>query len=136
MARYLMLIRHLEDYRNASIPQALLDEMGDFVNEKLKSGALIDTAGLQPSSKAATVRLSRGKVNVTDGPFTEAKEIIGGYALINASSRKEAIDLATAFVEIHRRTWPEFECTCEVRPIEGAESESSAASVASERASS
>jgi hypothetical protein len=136
MARYLMLIRHLEDYRNASIPQALLDEMGDFVNEKLKSGALIDTAGLQPSSKAATVRLSRGKVNVTDGPFTEAKEIIGGYALINASSRKEAIDLATAFVEIHRRTWPEFECTCEVRPIEADESESSAASVASERASS
>jgi hypothetical protein len=136
MARYLMLIRHLEDYRNASIPQALLDEMGDFVNEKLKTGTLIDTAGLQPSSKAATVRLSRGKVHVTDGPFTEAKEIIGGYALINASSRKEAIDLATAFVEIHRRTWPEFECTCEVRPIEGDESESSAASVASERASS
>jgi hypothetical protein len=135
MARYLMLIRHLEDYRNVPIPQALLDEMGDFVNEKLKSGGLIDTAGLQPSSKTATVRLSRGKVSVTDGPFTEAKEVIGGYALINVRSRTEAIDIATAFVEIHRRNWPEFECACELRPIEGDQSESSASSVASERAS-
>jgi hypothetical protein len=136
MARYLMLIRHVEDYRNASIPQALLDEMGDFVNEKLKSGVLTDTAGLQPSSRAATIRLARGKVSVTDGPFTEAKEVIGGYALINAHSRTEAIEIVTAFVEIHRRTWPEFECACELRPIEEEASESPAASVASERASS
>ena len=135
MARYLILIRHLEDYRNAAIPQALLDEMGDFVNENLKTGVLIDTAGLRRSSETATVRLSRGNVSVTDGPFTEAKEVIGGYAMINARSRSEAIDIATAFVEIHRRNWPEFECACELRPVEGAESESSASSVASERAS-
>ena len=136
MARYLMLIRHREDFRNAQIPQALLDEMGEFVNEKLKTGVLIDTAGLQPTSNAATVRLSRGKVSVTDGPFSEAKEVVGGYALINAHSRAKAIEIATEFVEIHRRTWPEFECACEVRPIEGDESESPASSVASERASS
>jgi hypothetical protein len=136
MARYLMLIRHREDYRNARIPQSLLDEMGDFVNEKLKTGVLIDTAGLQPSSKTATIRLSRGKVSVTDGPFAEAKEVIGGYALINAHSRAEAIEIGTAFVEIHRRTWPEFECACELRPIENEESEPTDSSVASDRASS
>lgn len=136
MARYLMLIRHREDYRNAPIPQPLLDEMGNFVTEKLKTGVLIDTAGLQPSSKTATIRLSRGKVSVTDGPFSEAKEVIGGYALINAHSRAEAIDIATAFVEIHRRTWPEFECACELRPLEGEESEPTDSPVASERASS
>jgi len=136
MARYLMLIRHLEDYRNAAIPQALLNEMGDFVNENLKTGVLIDTAGLRRSSETATVRLSRGKVSVTDGPFTEAKEVIGGYALINARSRTEAIEIATAFVDLHRRNWPDFECACELRPVEGDESESSASSVASERASS
>ena len=135
MARYLMLIRHLEDYRNAAIPQALLNEMGDFVNENLKTGVLIDTAGLRRSSETATVRLSRGKVSVTDGPFTEAKEVIGGYALINARSRTEAIEIATRFVDLHRRNWPEFECACELRPLEGDESESSASSVASERAS-
>jgi hypothetical protein len=126
MARFLMLIRHREDYRNASIPQALLDEMDDFVNEKLKTGVLIDTAGLQPSSNTATVRLARGKVSVTDGPFSEAKEVIGGYALINARSRAEAIEVATAFVDLHRRNWPEFECACELRPIERDESESHA----------
>ena len=136
MARYLMLIRHLEDYRNTAIPQALLDEMGNFVNENLKTGVLIDTAGLRRSSETATVRLSRGKVSVTDGPFTEAKEVIGGYALINARSRTEAIEIATRFVDLHRRNWPEFECACELRPLEGDESESSASSVASERASS
>ena len=136
MARYLMLIRQRADIRNAQIPQALLNEMGDFVNETLKTGVLIDTAGLQPTSNAATVRLSRGKVSVTDGPFSEAKEVVGGYALINALSRTRAIEIATEFVEIHRRTWPEFECACEVRPIEGNESESPASSVASERASS
>ncbi len=136
MARYLMLIRHREDFRNAQIPQPLLDEMGEFVNEKLKTGVLIDTAGLQPTSNAATVRLSHGKVSVTDGPFSEAKEVIGGYALINAHSRAKAIEIAKEFVEIHRRTWPEFECACEVRPIEGDESGSPASSVASERASS
>ena len=64
------------------------------------------------------------------------KEVIGGYALINAHSRTEAIEIVTAFVEIHRRTWPEFECACELRPIEEEASESPAASVASERASS
>ncbi|HTK52220.1 MAG TPA: YciI family protein [Gemmatimonadaceae bacterium] len=123
MARYLMLIRHREDFRNAQIPQPLLDEMGEFVTAKLKTGALIDTAGLQPSSKTATIRLSRGKVSVTDGPFSEAKEVVGGYALIDAHSRAKAIEIATEFVEIHRRTWPEFECACELRPIEGGESE-------------
>jgi hypothetical protein len=119
-----LLIRHSEDYRNQSMPQALLDEMGEFINENLKTGVLIDTAGLQPSSETATVRLSRRKVSVIDGPFTEAKEVIGGYALINVRSRKEAIELATAFVDIHRRNWPDFECACEVRPIEGDESAS------------
>jgi hypothetical protein len=130
MPRYLVLIRHSEDYRNQPMPQALLDEMGEFINENLKTGVLIDTAGLQPSSETATVCLSRRKVSVVDGPFTEAKEVIGGYALINARSRKEAIELATAFVDIHRRNWPDFECACEVRPIEGDESASPDSSTA------
>jgi hypothetical protein len=81
----------------------------------MKSGVLTDTAGLRPTLETATVRLSRGRVSVTDGPFTEAKEVIGGYALINARSRTEAIAIVTTFVDIHRRSWPEFECACEPR---------------------
>ena len=69
----------------------------------------IDGAGLQPLSKATRVRLANGKINVTDGPFSEAKEVVGGYSLIEAGSHAEAVALATRFMELHRIHWPEFE---------------------------
>jgi hypothetical protein len=118
MARYMMFITHSEDYRNKNIPRALHDAMGAFVEENLKNGTLIDTAGLEPTAKSSRVRLSRGKVTVTDGPFTEAKEVVGGYAVVEARSKQEALDLATKFMDIHRVHWPEFEGACEVRPVE------------------
>ena len=136
MPRFMMFIRHDEDLRNYPIPQALHEEMGEFVTANLKSGVLIDTGGLQPTSRTATVRLSRGALSVTDGPFAEAKEVIGGYALVEARSRKEAIELATTFMEIHRRTWPEFEGACEVRPLDGEESAASASVASADGASS
>jgi len=82
MPRYMMFITHSEDYRNYPIPKALHDEMGHFANENLESGVLIDASGFEPTSAAKCVRLSRGKLTVTDGPFAEAKEVIGGYALV------------------------------------------------------
>ena len=118
MSRYMMFITHSEDYRNKTVPQALYDAMGELVSENLKSGVLVDTAGLLPTSEGSRVRLSRGKIKVSDGPFTEAKEVVGGYALVEAKSKKEAIDLATKFMDIHRIHWPEFEGACEVRPLE------------------
>ena len=121
MSRYLMLIIHGEDYRLETVPQSLFGAMGEFVEKNLKSGALIDTAGLLPTSQGSRVRLAGGKIKVTDGPFTEAKEMVGGYALVEAKSKKEAIDLATKFMDIHRVHWPEFEGACEVRPLEADE---------------
>jgi hypothetical protein len=59
---------------------------------------------------------------VTDGPFTETKEVVGGYALVQARSTEEATELARKFMDIHRRHWPEFEGACEVRPLDGEES--------------
>jgi hypothetical protein len=136
MSRYMMFITHSEDYRNQPIPQRLHEEMGEFVNENLKSGVLIDTNGLRPTSESTRVRLSRGKLTVTDGPFTETKEVVGGYALVETSSKQQAIDLATRFMEIHRVHWPEFEGSCEVRPIDGEESPAQTSTAASETASS
>jgi hypothetical protein len=130
----MMFITHSEDYRNHSIPQALHDEMGDFVNQNLKSGVLIDTGGFEPASKTTCVRLSRGKLAVTDGPYTEAKEVIGGYAIVETRSRKEAIEVATTFMDIHRRHWPEFEGACEVRPMDAEECAAPAAAAMSEDA--
>lgn len=121
MPRYLVLITLSEHYRNDAIPQGLQEEMGQFLDASQKSGVLIDTAGLKPTSEATRVRVSRGKLVITDGPFTESKEVVGGYVLVRLPSNKEAIDLATKFMDIHLRHWPGFEGACEVRRIEGEE---------------
>src|ERR1700736_2620662 len=63
-------------------------QMGEFIAEEMKSGALLSTGGLLPPSKGARVRLSAGKVTVTDGPFAEAKEVVGGYAIVRADSKE------------------------------------------------
>ena len=116
--RYMMFIVHSEDVRGQTVPQALYDAMGTFVEQGFKSGTVVDTAGLQPTSKGKRVRLSRGKISVTDGPFTEAKEVVGGYAIIEAKSDAEALDVGKQFMDLHRVHWPEFEGMCEVRPLE------------------
>jgi hypothetical protein len=116
--KYLMMIKHSEGPHNGPIPQALLDAMGEFVGESMKSGVLKDTAGLKPTSEGFRIRSSRKRLTVSDGPFTETKEVIGGYALVEVPSRDEAMKVARDFMELHRLHWPEFECECEVRPLE------------------
>lgn len=116
--RYMMFIKHTEDYRNADVPASLYEEMGKFIEATTKSGNFVGGAGLQPSSAGVSVRLERGKISVTDGPFTESKEIVGGYAIMDAKSREEALALAQRFMELHRQHWPTFEGECEVRPLE------------------
>jgi hypothetical protein len=75
-------------------------DMGKFIEEMAKSGALLLTDGLQPSSKGARVRLSGGKVTVTDGPFTETKELIAGFAIVQVKSKAEAVELAKRFLKL------------------------------------
>jgi hypothetical protein len=116
--KYLMLIKHSESNRNEPIPQGLQDAMGEFVGESFKSGILKDTAGLKPTSEGFRIRSSGNRLKVTDGPFTEAKEVVGGYALVDVGSKEEAMKLARHFMELHRVHWPAFECECEVRPLE------------------
>jgi hypothetical protein len=116
--KYLMMIKHSESYRNEAIPQALMEAMGEFVGENLKRGVLKDTAGLKPTSEGFRVRSSKNRLKVTDGPFTESKEVVGGYALVEVGSREEAMKVAREFMELHRVHWPAFEGECEVRPLE------------------
>ena len=116
--KYLMLIKHTEAYRAEPIPQALMDAMGEFVTEGLKSGVVKDTAGLKPTADGFRVRLSKGQLKMTDGPFTEAKEVVGGYAIAELASREEAEKFAKKFMELHRLHWPTFEGESEVRPLE------------------
>jgi hypothetical protein len=116
--KYLMLIKHSEAHRSQPIPPALLNAMGEFVTQGFKSGVLKDTAGLKASADGFRVRSSGGKLKVTDGPFTEAKEVVGGYALVEVPSPEEAHQVAEQFMELHRVHWPAFEGECEVRPLE------------------
>ncbi len=115
--KYLTFIRHSESYRESGPPPALMQAMGEFVQRSLKNGTLVDTGGLLPSKEGARVRLSKGEITTTDGPFSEAKEVIGGWAIIDVSSKEEAIRVATEFMDLHRKHWPEFEGESEVRPM-------------------
>jgi hypothetical protein len=115
--KYLSFIRHSESYRQSPPPQALMEAMGKFVERSRKDGILVDTGGLLPSKDGARVRLEAGKIVVTDGPFSETKEVIGGWAILNASSKEDAIRIATEFMELHRKHWPGFDGECEVRPM-------------------
>jgi|SRR6187399_871965 hypothetical protein len=116
--KYLMLIKSSERYRGDAIPQALLDAMGKFVDEGFKSGVLKDTAGLKSTSEGFRVRSSAGKLHMTDGPFTEAKEVIGGFAMVDVESKEKAREVARQFMELHRVHWPSFDGECEVRPVD------------------
>jgi hypothetical protein len=116
--RYMMFIKHTEDYRNADVPLGLYEEMGQFIEETTKSGNFVSGAGLQPTSAGARVRLKGGKITLMDGPFTESKEIVGGYVIMNATSRDEALAFARRFMELHLKHSPAFEGECEVRPLE------------------
>ena len=116
--KYLMLIKHSESIRKQDVPQALMDAMGEFVSQGFKSGVLKDTAGLKGTAEGFRVRSSKNRLKVTDGPFTETKEIVGGYAMVEVGSREEAMKVARDFMELHRLHWPEFEGECEVRPLD------------------
>ena len=117
--RFMMFIKHTEDYRMEDVPKSLFEAMGEFVGESMKKGLLVDTGGLLPTAKGKKIRLSGGKLKKIDGPFVETREVVGGYALVEAKSYDEALDLATKFMDLHRIHWPAFEGECEIRPLEG-----------------
>jgi hypothetical protein len=80
--------------------QAEIAEMGKLIEEMVRAGVLLATEGCQASSKGARVRLDKGKVRVTDGPFTESKELIAGFALIQVASKEEAVAWTKRFLAV------------------------------------
>jgi hypothetical protein len=122
MMRFMMLMIPL-GYEAASPgtmpPAEAVAAMMEY-NEALKeAGVLITLDGLHPPSMGARISFAGGKPVVTDGPFTEAKEVIGGYALVDVPSKKDALEVARQFMELHRLHWPSFEGESEVRQLEG-----------------
>jgi hypothetical protein len=115
--RFLSMIR-IEENTGQVPSEQLMSDMGKLIDEMTRDGRLISTAGLRPTSEGARVRLRRGKLSVVDGPFTETKEVIGGYAIIEAKSKDEAIELTRRFLKIHGDEW---DIECEVRQLDGPE---------------
>ena len=116
--KFLTFIKSNEKYRQSGPPAALMEAMGKFVQESFASGAVVDTGGLKPSSAATRFRVEKGKLSVTDGPFTEAKEVVGGWAILKADSREEALRHARKFMDLHTKYWPEWEGTSEIYEME------------------
>ena len=115
--RFLSMIRVDEKSGQVPSPQ-LMDDMGKLIDEMTREGTLIRTAGLRPTSEGVRVRLREGKLSAVDGPFTETKEVIGGFAILEAKSKADAIELTKRFLRIHGNDW---DIECEVRPIDGPE---------------
>jgi hypothetical protein len=96
---------------------ALMAAIAKLGEEATRAGAMVQTGGLLPSAMGARVRLSAGKLTVTDGPFAETKELIGGYAVYDVKSKQEAIEWTSRFMQLHKDHWPGWEGESEIRQI-------------------
>jgi len=117
--RFMMIVKHAEN--QGPPPKPLMDAIAKLAEEATKAGTMLGTGGLGPTAQGARVRLSGGKVSVIDGPFTEAREVIGGYAQFELKSKEEAIEGAVRFMELHKQYWPGWEGETEVRQMFGPE---------------
>ena len=112
--RFLSMIR-VQENTGKKPSERMMAEMGTLMAEMTSAGILLDTAGLAPTAQGKRVRLRGGNISVVDGPFTETKEVVGGYAMINADSLEHAMDVAKRFVELHVADG--WEIDCEVRQV-------------------
>src|SRR5262245_4777100 len=119
MMKFMLIANATKESEAGSPPDPrLMAAIAGFSDEMAKAGVLVSTGGLAPSSMGAKVRLSGGKVSVTDGPFAETKEIIGGYAIVEVNSKAEAIEVAKKFWQLHADVLgPSYEGGREIRQL-------------------
>jgi hypothetical protein len=117
--RFMMLVKHAEN--SGPPPKELMDAIAMLSEEAVKNGTMLGNGGLAPTAQSTRVRVSKGRLTITDGPFAEAKEVIGGYAQFELKSKEEAIEGAVRFMELHKKYWPEWEGETEIRQIFGPE---------------
>ena len=117
MPRYLSMIRVDEQNPpDLSANPGFSERMGALFEEITKAGVMLDTAGLTPTSEGTRVTWTDGRLSYKDGPFTESKEVVGGYAILQAKDKAEALEWTKRFLEIHPDNWT---VTAEIREIAG-----------------
>jgi hypothetical protein len=117
--RYMVFVKMAEDV--GTPPPELVQAMGAALQKAFENGSMIDAGGLSPTSQSTEIRLAGGEITETDGPYAEAKEVAGGYSIIEVRSEEEAVAGARKVLEIHRDFWPGWEGAVEVRRIAGAD---------------
>jgi hypothetical protein len=112
--RFMTIVKSRETRAQPS--PALIDRINQLAEDATKQGVFAGMGGLGPTAQGARARLANGKITVTDGPFTEAKEIIGGYAIYDVASKQEAIEWTRRFLEAHIGLWDQ-ELEVEIRQM-------------------
>ncbi|HLZ90331.1 MAG TPA: YciI family protein [Candidatus Acidoferrum sp.] len=115
--KFMMIVKHAEN--SGFPPKELMDAIAKLSQEAVQAGTMLGSGGLTPTANGARVKLTNAKISVVDGPFTESKEIIGGYAQFEFKSREEAVQSAVTFMELHKKYWPGWEGETEVRQMYG-----------------
>lgn len=101
-------------------PQRMIDEIERLTEREIAAGRMLARGGLAPTAMgSARLESRRGKLKLTDGPFAETKEVLGGFAIFEFATREEALEALQSFMELHREHWPEWEGVCEMRPLFG-----------------
>lgn len=117
--RFLMMVKSAENI--GSPPKELMEAIAKTSQVGQQSGNLVASGGLAPTAASTRVRVSQAKLSVVDGPFTETKEVVGGYAIMEFATKAEAVESARQFLELHRKHWPAWEGEAEIRQVFGPE---------------
>ena len=113
--RFMVFVKMAQDV--GAPPEALVDAMGREMGQAFADGSLVDAGGLYPPAQRTEIRMRAGSIVSTDGPFTEAKEVVGGYSIVEARTREEAVAGARRVIELHQEHWPEWEGSVELSQI-------------------
>ena len=117
--RYMVFVKMTEDVGEP--PAELVEAMSKEMTEAFASGLMVDAGGLSPTPQSTEIRLSGGDITTTDGPYAEAKEVAGGYSILEVASEEDAVENARRVLELHKQFWPGWEGAVEVRRIAGPE---------------
>jgi hypothetical protein len=112
--RFMTIVKSRET--GAQPSPALIEKIMKLGEEASKKGVMVEMGGLGPTALGARARLANGKITITDGPFTEAKEVLGGFAIYDVPSKKDALEWTRRFLEAHIGLWDQ-ELEVEVRQM-------------------
>ena len=113
--KFMVMVRAAEN--SGPPPRALMEAIAVLGEEAVKAGAMVQMGGLMPTALGARVRVAAGELTVVDGPFTETKEVVGGFAVYEVKSKQEAVEWTRRFMELHRKHWPGWQGESELRQL-------------------